>query len=86
MACTKGFVLPLSVGGRNVREQGSMLGQVRFRSSKGDQLRNKTVMTRARVVPPLPLRDGGSQVDRIAVFLYVYFLPRAAGGVRYRAW
>ena len=37
--------------------------EVPFRSSKGDQLRNGTVMTRARADPPLPLRDGGGAVE-----------------------
>ena len=37
--------------------------EVRFRSSKGDQLWDGTVMTRARADPPLPLRDGGGAVE-----------------------
>ena len=37
--------------------------EVRFRSSKGDQLRDGTVMTRACADPPLPLRDGGGVVE-----------------------
>ena len=36
---------------------------------------------------PIAAWGRGSQVDdRLAVFLYVPFLPRAAGGVWYRAW
>ena len=54
--------------------------EIRFWNSKGDQLRYGMVMMRACADPPFPLRD------RIAVVLYVSSLPRAAGGVWYRAW
>ena len=101
----RGFVFPFSTGGRNVCEQGRMLGrwahivcrgdvvffrgmtqinwtmwgqadrvEVRFRSSKRPW--NRTVMTRARVDPPLLLWDGGEAVELMIEFcLFVCFFP-----------
>ena len=43
--------------------------EVRFRSSKGDQLGDRTVMTRARADPPVPLRDGGGAGELIIELL-----------------
>ena len=52
--------------------------KVRFRGSKGDQLRYGTVMTRARGDPPLPLRDGSGAVDLMIELLSCMFLPSHA--------
>ena len=53
--------------------------EVRFRSSKGDQLRDGTVMTRACADPPLPLRDGGGAVELMIKLLSSgMFLPSHA--------
>ena len=64
--------------------------QVRFRSSKGDLLRDGTIMTRACAGPPLsPIVEWGrgSRVkDLIAVFLSVSSLTCATGGVWCRMW
>ena len=37
--------------------------EVRFRGSKGDQMRTGTVLTRVREGPPRPLGAGGGAVD-----------------------
>ena len=53
--------------------------EVRFRSLKVDQLRDGTVMTRARADPPLPLRDGGGVVElMIELLASCMFLPSHA--------
>ena len=53
--------------------------EVRFRSSKGDQLRDGTVMTRACADPPLPLRDWGGAVELMIKLLSSgMFLPSHA--------
>ena len=50
--------------------------EVRFRSSKGDQLRDGMVMTRARSVP---LRDGSGAVELMVLLLSsCMFLPSNA--------
>ena len=43
--------------------------EVRFRSSKVDQLRDGTMMTCARADPPLPLRDGSGAVESMIELL-----------------
>ena len=53
--------------------------EVRFRGSKGDQLRKGAVLTRARKGPPRPVGDGGGAVDLMIELLSCYlFLPPSA--------
>ena len=52
---------------------------VQFRSPKEDQLRNRTVMTRARADPPLPLWEGGGAVELVIELLSsCMFIPSHA--------
>ena len=53
--------------------------EVRFRSSRGDQLGDGTVVTRACADPPLPLRDGSGAVELMIKLLSSgMFLPSRA--------
>ena len=50
--------------------------EVRFRGSKGDQLRKGAILTRARKGPPKPVGAGGGAVDLMVELLLCYlFLP-----------
>ena len=53
--------------------------EVRLRSSKGDKLRDGTMMTRSRAGPPLSLREVGRAVELIVQLLSPrMFLPSHA--------
>ena len=53
--------------------------EVRFRSSKGDQLLDRMVMSCARAGPPLPLRGQGGAIELIIELLSsCMFLPSHA--------
>ena len=50
--------------------------EVRFRSSRADQLRKGSVVTRVRTVPPRSVEHGGGAVDIIVELLLSFpFLP-----------
>ena len=53
--------------------------EVRFRGSKGDQMRTGRVLTRVREGPPRPLGAGGGAVDLMIELMSCYlFLPSSA--------
>ena len=68
--------------------------EVRFRSSKADQLRKGSVVTRVRTGPPRSVEHGGGSVDVIVELLLSFsFLPQHApliafgtGGVSWSMW
>ena len=59
--------------------------EVRFRGSKGDQLRKGAVVSRVQVSPPWCVGDGSGAVDRMIDSLSCYlFLPPSAPLVAFR--
>ena len=60
--------------------------EVRFRGSKGDQMRKGAVLTRVRGGPPRPVGVGGNAVDLMIELLSCYlFLPPSAPLVAFGA-
>lgn len=65
--------------------------EVRFKSSKADQLREGAILTREREGPPIPLQGGGGPVDLMIELMSSYLLlpphaPLAAFGGEAGKW